>query len=93
MAFEGPDKTYRALDDRVIDGPLVALRKASGNVQRSARNPLIVGVLRDYGYVDARGMGVRNKIIPLMLQQNQTEPEFVATEDHLRVVLRRRPEQ
>jgi len=26
--------------------------------QRSARNPLIVEVLRDYGYVDARGMGV-----------------------------------
>ena len=25
--------------------------------QRSARNPLIVEVLRDYGYVDARGMG------------------------------------
>ena len=34
--------------------------------QRSARNPLIVEVLRDYGYVDARGMGVRNKIIPLL---------------------------
>ena len=27
--------------------------------QRSARNSLIAGVLRDYGYVDARGMGVR----------------------------------
>jgi len=25
---------------------------------------LIVEILRDYGYVDARGMGVRNKIIP-----------------------------
>ncbi len=34
--------------------------------QRSARNQTIVGVLRDYGYVDARGMGVRNKIIPLL---------------------------
>jgi ATP-dependent DNA helicase RecG len=34
--------------------------------QRSARNPLIVDILRDYGYVDARGMGVRTKIIPLM---------------------------
>ncbi|MDZ7810508.1 MAG: ATP-binding protein [Arhodomonas sp.] len=31
--------------------------------QRSPRNPLIVEVLRDYGYVDARGMGVRRKII------------------------------
>lgn len=56
--------------------------------QRSARNPLIVAVLRDYGYVDARGMGVRNKIIPLMQERNGTEPEFIATEDYLKIVLR-----
>ena len=181
MAFEGEDKSYKALDDRLIDGPLVALRKASaggGSVivenglieslvdamrpflsedaaevdasmrrerrwlypvealreaivnalahrdwtryeeieiaryadhlevlspgalqnsmtvekmvagQRSPRNQLIVEVLRDYGYVDARGMGVRNKIIPLLLEHNGTAPEFIATEDHLRLVLR-----
>ena len=29
--------------------------------QRSPRNPSIVEVLRDYGYVDARGMGVRKQ--------------------------------
>ena len=180
MAFEGEDKSYRALDDRLIDGPLAALRKPSpgggsdmmenglleslvaamrpfvseesGDVdasirrerswrypmealresivnavahrdwtrheeieivryagrlevlspgallnsmsvekmiagRRSARNPLIVEVLRDYGYVDARGMGVRNKIIPLLRDHNGTEPEFDATEDHLRVVM------
>ena len=29
MAFEGEDKSYKALDDRLIDGPLVALRTAS----------------------------------------------------------------
>ena len=184
MAFEGEDKSYKALDDRLIDGPLAALRKASaggGSViaengllenlvdamrpfiseeaaevdasmrrerrwvfpveavreaivnalahrdwtryeeievaryadrleilspgalqnsmtvekmiagQRSPRNPLIVEVLRDYGYVDARGMGVRNKIIPLLLEHNGTEPEFIATEDHLRLVLRSDP--
>ncbi len=56
--------------------------------QRSARNPSIVEVLRDYGYVDARGMGVRNKIIPLLLEHNGVHPEFIATEDHLRLVLR-----
>ncbi len=181
LAFEGEDKSYRALDDRVIDGALVALwrtdnkgnrelvegglieklvdamqlfvaeesddvdasmrrerrwlypvealREAIVNAlahrdwtryeeievaryadrlevlspgalqnsmtvekmiagQRSPRNPLIVEVLRDYGYVDARGMGVRNKIIPLLLEHNGTEPEFIATEDHLRLVLR-----
>lgn len=60
--------------------------------QRSPRNPLIVDVLRDYGYVDARGMGVRTKVIPLMRQQNQAEPIFEATDDYLKTVLpRRRP--
>lgn len=182
IAYEGADKAYKALDDRVIDGPLVALwRTASGGVrevaedglierfvdairpfvseeteplyesmrrerrwhypidavreaivnalahrdwtryeeievvryvdrlevlspgalqssmtvekmiagQRSARNPLIVEVLRDYGYVDARGMGVRNKIIPLLKELNGVEPEFQATEDYLKVVMHR----
>ena len=57
--------------------------------QRSARNPLIVEVLRDYGYVDARGMGVRKKIIPLVRELNGVDPEFEATEDHLKIVVRR----
>jgi len=184
MAFEGASKSYKALDDRLIDGPLVALRSApphggrsiaeSGLIegvadamqpfvmeesaeidismrrerhwlypvealreaivnavahrdwtrheeieivryvdrlevsspgalqnsmtiekmvagQRSPRNPLIVEVLRDYGYVDARGMGVRNKIIPLLKEHNGTEPEFIATDDHLKVIMRRKP--
>ena len=183
MVFEGREKAYRALDDRVIDGPLIALwREASGGRreiaekgliellgdamqpfvsaeeekltagamrrerswryppealretvvnalahrdwtryeeveivsyadrlevlspgappngmtvkkmlmgQRSARNSLIAGVLRDYGYVDARGMGVRNKIIPSMRAQNGVDPEFEATEDYLRLTLPR----
>ncbi|MEZ5581921.1 MAG: ATP-binding protein [Candidatus Competibacteraceae bacterium] len=182
MAFEGVDKGYKALDDRVINGPLAALRigVAGGGVeiagngvieslvgairpfvseetaelnasvrrerrwhyplealreaivnalahrdwtryeeievvryadrleilspgalqnsmtvekmiagQRSARNPLIVEVLRDYGYVEARGMGVRNKIIPLLTEQNGVPPEFQATEDYLKLVMRR----
>lgn len=183
MAFEADGKSYKALDDRLIDGPLVALRKAApggGTViaeqgllerlvdamrpfvsedeetvdaamrreriwsypvealrealinaaahrdwtrheeievtryanrleilspgalqntmtvekmvagQRSPRNSLIIEVLRDYGYVDARGMGIRNKIIPLLLEQNGNAPEFTATEDHLRLIMRRR---
>lgn len=57
--------------------------------QRSPRNQIIVEVLRDYGYVDARGMGVRNKIVPLMLEGNGVRPDFEATEDYVRVVLPR----
>lgn len=55
--------------------------------QRSPRNPLIVSMLRDYGYVDARGMGVRTKIIPLLKQHNNKEPDFIATDDYLKTVL------
>lgn len=55
--------------------------------QRSPRNTLIVEILRDYGYVDSRGMGVRTKVIPLMRSQNECEPVFEATEDYLKVVL------
>ncbi len=184
MAFEGEEKSYGSLDDRLIDGPLVPLRKPAAERgsetvenglldklvdamqpfiseesddlddsmrrvrswlypvdalreaivnafvhrdwtryeeievvryedrisvlspgalqnsmtvekmiagQRSPRNPMIVGVLRDYGYVDARGMGVRNKIIPLLREHNGQGPSFDATEDYLKVVMYKRP--
>ena len=57
--------------------------------QRVPRNLLISETLRDYSYSDARGMGVRNKIIPLMRAHNGVDPEFEATEDYLRLTLRR----
>jgi ATP-dependent DNA helicase RecG len=52
--------------------------------QRSARNHIIVEVLRDYGYVDARGMGVRTKVIPA-LKAGGAQSHFDATEDYLKV--------
>ena len=55
--------------------------------QRSPRNPILVDVMRDYGYVDARGMGVRRKIVPLVRQASGRDAVFEATEDLLRVVL------
>lgn len=54
---------------------------------RSPRNPLMVEVLRDYGYVDARGMGIRTKVIPLMRKENKTEPLFEATDDYIKTTL------
>lgn len=60
--------------------------------QRSPRNTLIMEILRDYGYVDSRGMGVRTKVIPLMKQLNQVEPVFEATDDYLKTVLPRKNE-
>jgi ATP-dependent DNA helicase RecG len=58
--------------------------------QRSPRNPLIMEILRDYGYVDARGMGIRTKVIPLMKSQNKAAPDYEATDDYLKTTLPRR---
>lgn len=58
--------------------------------QRSPRNPVMVEILRDFGYVEGRGMGVRTKIIPLMRSENLTDPVFDANEDYLRTILFRR---
>jgi ATP-dependent DNA helicase RecG len=55
--------------------------------QRSPRNILIMEVLRDYGYVDYRGMGIRTKVVPLMRKINHADPIFEATEDYLKTVL------
>jgi len=57
--------------------------------QRSPRNPLIVEILRDFNYVDARGMGIRTKVIPLMKSHNGVKPIFEATDDYLKVTLPR----
>jgi len=43
--------------------------------------------MRDYGYVDARGMGVRRKIVPLTRDYSGQEARFELTDDELRVVI------
>ena len=58
---------------------------------RYARNQTLVNVMRDYGYVDARGMGVRNKIIPGMRAHNGTEPDLIEEEYRFTVRLRKEP--
>jgi ATP-dependent DNA helicase RecG len=55
--------------------------------QRSPRNPIIVEIMRDYGYVDARGMGVRRKIVPLTRDYTGKDAGFELTDDYLRVVI------
>ena len=54
---------------------------------RYARNQTLVNVMRDYGYVDARGMGVRNRIIPGMRAHNGTEPDLIEDENQFTVRL------
>ena len=53
---------------------------------RAARNELLKEILRDYGYVEHRGMGVRNRIIEGMRKHNGTEPDLI--EEESRFVLR-----
>lgn len=58
---------------------------------RYARNQTLVNIMRDYGYVDARGMGVRNKIIPGMREHNGTEPDFIEEDSRFIVRLWKTP--
>ena len=58
---------------------------------RYARNQTLVNVMRDYGYVEARGMGVRNRIVPGMRAHNGTEPGLIAEEHRFTVRLWKAP--
>ncbi len=44
---------------------------------RAARNQILKDVMRDYGYLEASGLGVPRKIIRGMRQHNNTEPDLV----------------
>ena len=59
---------------------------------RYARNQTLVNIMRDYGYADARGMGVRNKIIPGMRDHNGTEPDLIEQESRFIVRLWKEPQ-
>ena len=55
--------------------------------QRSIRNPIILETLRDYEYVDMRGMGVRRKIVPLTKEYTGKDAKFDVTEDYVKVIV------
>ena len=59
---------------------------------RAARNELLKEILRDYGYVEHLGMGVRNRIIQSMLVHNGTEPDLIENYDRFVVRLWKAPE-
>lgn len=58
--------------------------------QQYPRNPILIRYSRDYGYMDDRGMGIRKKVIPLMIEDNKSEPEFEVTGDYFKVILKKR---
>lgn len=59
--------------------------------RRTPRNPIVLKVMRDYGYVDARGMGVRTKVIPLTRQFTGIDPDFEAGDDYFKTTIMARP--
>ena len=59
---------------------------------RAARNELLKEILRDYGYVEHLGMGVRNRIIGAMRDHNGTEPDLVEQESRFIVRLWKEPQ-
>ena len=68
----------------------VTVEKAKDGL-RVPRNSNIVNILRDYDYMEHRGMGIRRKVIPLTRAHNGTDPDFDATEDYFKVTLRKQP--
>ena len=66
----------------------VTIEKAKEGL-RVPRNPNIVNILRDYDFMEHRGMGIRRKVIPLTRAHNGTDPQFDATEDYFKVILRK----
>ena len=64
----------------------VTVDKMREGVVRVARNELLKEILRDYGYIEHYGMGVRNRIIESMRTHNETEPDLL--EEDNRFVVR-----
>ena len=58
---------------------------------RAARNALLKDILRDYGYIEHLGMGVRRKIIEAMREHNGTEVDLVEEDDRFVVRLWKKP--
>lgn len=90
-SIEGADAMLSMFSDRIeIQSPGRLPNTITVDGMRSgaryARNQTLVNIMRDYGYVDARGMGIRSKVIPSMAAHNGTEPEFI--EDEYRLTVR-----
>ena len=62
------------------------LKRESPPPPCAARNELIKEVLRDYGYVEHLGMGVRKRLIGSMRAHNGTTPDLI--EDDSRFTVR-----
>ena len=71
----------------------VTVEKMKEGVVRVTRNELLKEILRDYGYIEHHGMGVRSRIIESMQRHNGTEPDLVEEDDRFIVRLWKAPRQ
>ncbi len=91
-AIEGTDIEVSLYGDRleiISPGRLpngVTVAKMKEGVVRVARNELLKEILRDYGYIEHYGMGVRNRIIESTRRHSGTEPDL--QEDESRFLVR-----
>ena len=90
---EGTDVEVSLYSDRlevISPGRLpngVTVDKMRAGVVRVARNELLKEILRDYRYIEHRGMGVRNRIIETMRRHNGREPDLEEHDDRFVVRL------
>ena len=98
-AREGTDIDVSLYEDRlevISPGRLpngVTVEKMKEGVVRVARNELLKEILRDYGYIEHYGMGVRKRIIESMRHHNGTEPNLIEEDDRFLVRLCKVPRQ
>ena len=94
-AREGTDievSLYRDRMEVISPGRLpngVTVEKMREGVVRVARNELLKEILRDYGYIEHFGIGIRYQIIESMRRHNGTEPDLVEEDDRFIVRLRK----
>jgi len=55
--------------------------------QQYPRNPILIRIAKDYGFIEDRGLGIRRKVLPILKEQGYPEPLFESTEDYFKVVI------
>ena len=55
--------------------------------QQYQRNPILIKVAKDYGFIDDRGLGIRRKVIPILKEQGFKDPIFEPTDDYFKVLI------
>ena len=93
-SIAGTDVLLSVFDDRIeVQSPgslpnTISIEGMRAGV-RYARNQVIMSIMRDYGYVEGLGMGIRRQVIPAMARHNGTEPDFLEEEFRFTVCLRK----